>query len=218
MNLINSDEYRKFIHDEGFAFEKRKFKLYTFSRLLGNFEINKEKNSIMFFNKVKLIISSMDDNFCNYLMQTLLKFGEIRLGRNILQIDTVIAKNFEPADELKVVTRSPVTVYSTYLDNFGRKKTLFYHPDDKKFQELLEKNLIKKYQTIHSKLPEGRISVIHAGKKPKKVQVIYKGFKITGWMTAFDLYGDPMLLKIAYETGLGAKNSLGFGLIETIKK
>ncbi|MDK2900903.1 MAG: CRISPR-associated endoribonuclease Cas6, partial [Thermosipho sp. (in: thermotogales)] len=34
INMIDSSGYRKFIHDEGYVLGKRKFKLYTFSRLL----------------------------------------------------------------------------------------------------------------------------------------------------------------------------------------
>lgn len=216
LNMINNEEFRKFIHDKGYSFEKRVFKLYSFSRLIGNFEINAEKKEINFFDNVYLYISSYDDNFCYYIMEKLLTFGNIKIGKNVLEIEKVEAMNFVPADSLKVVTRSPVTVYSTYIYENGKKKTLFYHPDDFKFQEIVEKNIIKKYKAIHDKEPEGTIEIKHVGKSPKSVLVVYKGFKIKGWLTAFDLFGDPELIKIAYETGLGSKNSQGFGFIEKI--
>lgn len=216
LNLINDEEYRKFIHDQGFIYEKRRFKLYTFSRLLGKFRINKTNNTISFEDEVKLIISSYDDSFCYYLMEKLLKFEEVSLGRNKLYVKGIETINFEPDGILKVVTKSPVTTYSTIITESGSKKTFFYHPDDYKFKEILEKNIVKKYKAIHKKEPKGRIEIKHVGTNPKKVVLTYKGFKITAWMTAFDLCGDSELLKIAYETGLGAKNSQGFGLVERI--
>lgn len=216
LNMINNDEFRKFIHDSGYYFEKRKFKMYSFSRLMGKFEIDFEKKEINFFDNVYLHISSYFDNFCYYIMEKLLTFESIKIGKNILEVDKIETINFIPTDSLKVVTRSPVTAYSTYLDENYKKKTLYYHPDDPKFKEILEKNIIKKYKAIYNEEPSKSIEIKHVGKSPKSVVVIYKGIKIKGWLTAFDLYGDPELIKIAYETGLGGKNSQGFGFIEKV--
>jgi len=219
LNLINDEEYRKFVHDKGFSYQKRKFKLYTFSRLLGKFQIDKERKTISFNKNANFIISSYDENFCYYLMEKLMQFRDIKIGRNNVRVQNVEVENYIPEKELKVVTRSPVTIYSTYFDENSSKKTLFYHPDDYKFRELLEKNIIKKYMAIFKKEPEGRIEIKHVGKSPKKVMIIYKNFKIIGWLTAFDLYSNNKeLLKIAYDSGLGAKNSQGFGLVDVVKK
>ncbi|HCF38659.1 MAG TPA: CRISPR-associated endoribonuclease Cas6 [Thermosipho africanus] len=217
LNLIDDEEYRKFIHDEGFSFFKRKFKLYTFSRLMGEFSLDSKSRTISFKDNAFLIISSYDDNFCYYLMKKLLEFKDIKIGRNIVNVKKVEIVDFKPdGEQLKVVTRSPVTAYSTVIDENSSKKTIFYHPDDFKFKELLEKNIEKKFIAIYGKEPEGKINITHVGKLPKKVVLKYKKFKIVGWMSAFDLSGDPELLKIAYDTGLGSKNSQGFGLIERV--
>jgi CRISPR-associated endoribonuclease Cas6 len=41
---------------------------------------------------------------------------------------------------------------------------------------------------------------------------------IKGWFGIYEKDGDPRLLKLAYSTGLGAKNSQGFGMIDVIKE
>ena len=147
-----------------------------------------------------------------------MQFRDVKIGRNDVKVKNVEVENYIPEKELKVVTRSPVTVYSTYFDENSSKKTIFYHPDDYKFKELLERNIIKKYIAVFGKEPEEKIEINHVGKFPKKVYVIYKGFKIVGWLTAFDIYSENKeLLKIAYDTGLGAKNSQGFGLVDVVK-
>lgn len=33
LNWIHDEEYSKFIHDEGYSYEKRRYKLYSFSKL-----------------------------------------------------------------------------------------------------------------------------------------------------------------------------------------
>jgi CRISPR-associated protein, Cas6 family len=37
-------------------------------------------------------------------------------------------------------------------------------------------------------------------------------------MCPLTIEGNPDLIKLAYESGLGEKNSLGFGMIEVVKK
>ncbi|ONN28069.1 hypothetical protein XJ44_00555 [Thermosipho affectus] len=216
LNLISNDDFKSFIHDQGYIYEKRKFKLYTFSRIYGKFSIDKEKGKITFFDSANFIVSSYDDMFCRYLAERFLSFENIYLGGNFVSPKSIEVDYFESKNSLKTITKSPVTVYSTYLDENGKKKTLYYHPDDPKFKQIIEQNIYKKYYSIYKKEPKGFIKIKHVGKNPKRIVVYYKGFKIVGWMTAFDLFGDEELIKIAYEAGIGAKNSQGFGLLEKI--
>ncbi|MDN5332516.1 MAG: CRISPR-associated endoribonuclease Cas6 [Tepidanaerobacteraceae bacterium] len=51
----------------------------------------------------------------------------------------------------------------------------------------------------------------------KYCKVIYKDVIIKGWMGVYILKGDPVLLKIAYDAGLGSKNSQGFGCFEILE-
>ncbi|HSH36183.1 hypothetical protein, partial [Schnuerera sp.] len=42
------DELANFLHGEGFQNKKRRFKMFTFSRIKGNYTLNKSKGSIIF--------------------------------------------------------------------------------------------------------------------------------------------------------------------------
>jgi len=44
----------------------------------------------------------------------------------------------------------------------------------------------------------------------------YKNVYVKGWMGIYDVETTPELLELAYYTGLGAKNSQGFGCFEII--
>jgi CRISPR-associated endoribonuclease Cas6 len=54
-------------------------------------------------------------------------------------------------------------------------------------------------------------------KKLKKRVVIYKDYVIKGWDGEFLVEGSKELMDIAYNAGIGSKNSQGFGCVE-IKK
>lgn len=59
-----------FLHDTGFYGSGRQFKLFTFSRLLGQFQII--DGQIVFFPPVRLIVSSPVEAFCQSLVNGLL--------------------------------------------------------------------------------------------------------------------------------------------------
>ncbi|WP_461207283.1 CRISPR-associated endoribonuclease Cas6 [Clostridium sp. DL1XJH146] len=219
LNYLSNKEYQTFIHDEGFKREKRNFKLYTFSRPQGNFSINKDNNTIDFKKELELIISSVDDNLIKYFINESISNEVIRLGRNNVYIEEikVINKRYEPGD--KFYTKSAITIYSTF-QNEERKKTYYYSPYESEFEELIRNNLIKKYISYYGKEPQSKEFTIKiaSGKKPREMWLVYKGFKIKGWHGEFILDGSKELLKIAYDTGLGAKNSQGFGCVEICDK
>ena len=48
-------------------------------------------------------------------------------------------------------------------------------------------------------------------KKDKKI-IIYKGTVIKAWMGSYVLESEPQILELSYYTGLGSKNSQGFGM------
>jgi CRISPR-associated endoribonuclease Cas6 len=42
------------------------------------------------------------------------------------------------------------------------------------------------------------------------------GTKIRGWLAPFTVEGSNELIRLGYETGFGARNSMGFGMAEAI--
>lgn len=203
------------IHNRGFTFEKRNFKLFTFSRLLGKTRINKDLFSIS--TPFKLIISSPYKEILQSLAENLIKKQELRLGDNELYLES-ISVSFAPEmkDTVSIRMLSPVTVYSTLTTPDGRKKTYYYNPKEKEFSELIRQNIIKKYLAFYSKPPSSQEFAIEPVKVTREDEKIisYKGFIIKGWMGRYRLSGAKELLQLAYDAGIGAKNSQGFGCFE----
>lgn len=215
LNWLSDENYQKFIHDTGYKAGKRIYKLYTFSRLQGKFDINKEDKTITYYDEARLEVASQDDKFLSYLVNGIIMKESVRLGSSIVQIKDVKCEKNILETGVKVYTKSPVVVYSTF-QNEDKKKTYYYSPFEDEFNELIRKNLIKKYEAAFGQLPEDanfRVRAIKNSKLKEKV-LIYKDTVVKGWIGEFVLEGSKELINIAYNSGLGSKNSQGFGCIE----
>ncbi len=223
LKSIDDEQYRTFIHDQGYHYEKRQFKLFTFSKLNGKYKLSMDRKFIDFEKEIMLIVSSSQESFIKQLEQGI-KTKTIRLGSNELQVTKLIVKEESlivkeeslVGDYLKVRTLSPVVAYSTIIEA-GKKKTLYYTPQDEQFSKVLRENIIKKYKSIYGERPlqnEDFEVLAIATEKYQKSVVYYKNFIINGYSGNYVLLGNPVLIQFALEAGLGGKNAQGFGCVE----
>lgn len=219
LNWIENEEYQKFIHDQGFKVENRKYKLYTFSKLQGRFTMDSKNKKIIYHSGVNLLISSYDERLLSCIVNSLIIKHKIRILDYDVEIDNIetYCRNVD-SNEIKVYTKSPITVYSTFQVN-DKNKTYYYSPYEEEFGQLIQRNLINKYVAFHGKEPDDKNFSIELldRRKPKESAIIYKNILIKGWSGEFLLKGSKELLNIAYQAGVGSKNSQGFGCIECIK-
>ncbi|MGB9881798.1 MAG: CRISPR-associated endoribonuclease Cas6 [Methanomassiliicoccales archaeon] len=210
-----SPELSTFLHDHGFLVGKRTFKLFTFSRLHGKFFLNEKNGTIVFVPPVYLTVSSPIDKFVSELANTLVHKDELFLGKNKLRVQS-IRVHPEPklSENIKIKMLSPVTVYSTLLTADGKKKTYYYSPYETEFADLIDKNLRKKYMALYRKKPRARKLEIVPLERPHQKLLRYRGTVIKAWFGYFSLKGNLKILQLAYDTGVGSKNSQGFGMFE----
>jgi CRISPR-associated endoribonuclease Cas6 len=208
-----SPSLSRFLHEKGFAYGKRMFKMFTFSRLLG--KCRKEGDYLLFEKDVALCLSSPIERFIEDIANTIIRSGAFRIGPSKL---SVVKLEFpdEPKfrNNMKIRTLSPITVYSTVFMQNGRKRTYYYSPYEDEFSILATENLRKKAYVLNKKKIKSDVDVI-----PLKVMervVMYKDTIVRGWSGIFSIKGPISLMRIAYETGLGAKNPEGFGMFEVI--
>lgn len=187
--------------------------MFTFSRLEGRFLIDRERKTITYFEKAQLHISTIEDKFIEYVVNNLLLEGIDIRGERI-HVDKIELK-LNTTNFGKIITKSPIVTYSTFVVN-SRKKTYYYNPKEKEFQEILANNLVKKYIAYFGKEPKNKYFEITPVSNLKESIVIYKGTVIKGWNGIFKISGSDELINIAYDTGLGSKNSQGFGCFEFI--
>lgn len=210
----------KKLHNKGISdsLTKRRFKFFTFSRII---PLDKHfiRNGLLYIrNSASLIVASSLDDFIYSLSENLTKIGYFSLGNSKMLVQSVSLESLpEYEDVLQIRTLSPITIYTTFSTVDGRKKTYYYCPFEKEYSEQIILNLEKKYRALTGKkLNEGYIKPLKVSNSNERI-IIYKGTVIKGWDGIFEISLPYELFKLAFETGLGAKNSQGFGCIEIWK-
>lgn len=210
----------KFIHDQGIAYNERIFRLFTFSRLLGRYELSKDRRWIRFHEGCDLIVSSPLDEVLRSVASTLLKRPTMNIGFNLVSLTSIEAIMVSPVgSRVTVRVLSPIVAYSTLKRFDGRKYTLYREPRETEFSELVHQNLIRKAGALAlwRGQPEGEHSEFRMVAKNTRQHVLkYKDFIIKGSSGVFKMYGDAKLLSLGIESGFGSKNSQGFGCVEII--
>jgi CRISPR-associated endoribonuclease Cas6 len=219
-NNLSDYDYRRFLHEEGYQYEKRKFKLFTFSRLEGRFRMERERRRIFFDSPFRLVVSSAVDKFITDLAETLIRAELLTMGRNVVEVSGIsVQKDPDFTDKLQIKMISPMVTYSTIEEN-GQKTTHYYSPWSSQFSEHTRNNLIKKHQLIHGSFPStDQFTIFPNGNRERDFRRIisFKGNPVSAWAGIYWLVGNPELIKVAYHTGLGSKNSQGFGCFEVVR-
>lgn len=140
---------------------------------------------------------------------------------------------------------SPLTV-SVPEEKNGKLIPHYLKADDPRLCDALRNNILNKYRSLycksdcqshhpresecHSDLPsdtkfrctldEKFIATRGGPEKISKLITIKQGredeTKVRGFMCPLTIEGNPALIALAYESGLGEKNSLGFGMLEVL--
>jgi len=211
------EEVAGFIHDTGFTRGRRSFRLFTFSRLMGRYAIDRAGGNIAFTGDVRLVISSPYAEFVDSLGQVILNSQRLRLGRDYVRLQSVKAdEHTVETDEIVVRTLSPITAYSTVERPDGSSFTYYFEPREGEFGRLLGHNLVRKMEAFTGQTFEADDSFrLVALTRPCKLCIVrYAGGVIKGYTGHFHLAGDRRLLQMGLDAGFGAKNSQGFGLCE----
>ncbi len=225
-------QFSKFLHKQGYFFEKKKFKLFTFSRLLlSGFRLLGDR-LILLDDEISLVVSFFIDDALLHFIKGLFMEQQLILGDNVSHVGFTV-KNVEslpdPDFNETAVFRclSPITVGKPRDDN-GKLRADYISPGHPNFKSLFFKNLIDKYlaatgdnaipsndsnsfsdndlRFILLSQPRSRLVRIKAN-TPQETRV--KGFEFD-----FELEAPVELLRFGYNAGFGEKNSLGFGCVE----
>lgn len=208
-----TEELGTFFHNEGFAYEKRSFKMFSFSRLISKYKRNIEDKTMTFENPVHFYLTTVVSELVESFGSSLLMKDDLWIGKEQIEITEVKASPvILPESNVVLRTVSPISVYSTFQKPDGKKVTMYYEPGDQDFNEQITQNLIKKYQAFYGKEITGVVKLKPLGKVAMH-RSYYKGFPIKGVMGRFKAEGTPALIKIGMEAGFGSKGSQGFGCV-----
>ncbi len=228
-----SPEYARWLHDQGYQSRDERFmKLFTFSRLdIPRVRLSGKTLQAGDDRPWSLQISSpMEEEFVqNFVLglfhqQKMEIGGQGAVGRFLIEsVEALPAPKF--AERMHGKTLSPMVV-STMREHKGKLHSYYYRPTDPELAEALRNNLIAKFELVHHRPcenPHLQISFdMHYFKrrqgKVTKLLHIKEGTaeetKVKAFEMPFEMAGNPQLIKIGWECGLGDKNSLGFGMVE----
>lgn len=212
---MKNKELQVQIHDRGYSLGYKKFKLFTFSRIFGAYSIEPVKGLITFNSPIKLTVSSVNDSFLSSFLQEVMTSEGVYLnGTKLYLISFEPIKPIIKYTELQIEMLSPLTVYKTQ-QNGGNKYTNYLTPWDEGFVDLIKSNLLSKFRALYSDkdLGDQRVNLIPLFDKDLKFQKIirFKSTIIKSWLGTYRFSAPIKLLEHAYFSGIGVKNSEGFG-------
>lgn len=210
--LSTDSAYSHFVHNVGKTFGGRAFKLFCFSELKGKHFVREKQ--IIYLSKVTLTIRSIDAYFIQVLFSYFSSAKNLRLGDNTVEVcDLKLSDRHIFSDSIRVQTLSPITVYLTKDDGH----TEYFTPEDERFYRSVENNARRKWISYHGSDEGFSLQISPAGGTGYTRRATrFKNTFITAWHGTFVLTGNPATLDFLYHTGLGSKNSQGFGMFTEI--
>ncbi|MDX2032795.1 MAG: CRISPR-associated endoribonuclease Cas6 [Blastocatellia bacterium] len=224
-------DYAAFLHDEGFAvdgYEERgerpsskRFKFFVFSRLAQRNKRISRDRIVLNDSLATWQIGSPMDEMMGALAESLMVNREVRIGDRfseaVFQVAGIdIEEPPPPSARLRGETLSPLFVAVDETDGAGKRVKHHLRADDPRFESCLAANLCEKYRALTGIAPEAEELAFRFTEPPRSQLVQYRGTNHKSWMGRFTLTGDPALLRLAWEAGLGEANSKGFGMIRAL--
>lgn len=201
-----------FWHDNGFG-DMTKFKGFCFSGLNGKYSVNKEAKKLCFENNIYLEIRSPVFSFIDAMQRSFEVHPYINLFDTRLEIVSAELENRHFQNEsayFKAVT--PVVVHTTADD----RHTYYYSPEEDEYYIRICNNANKKYKSITGE--QAPDVYIRPAGEFKKTVTKYKEFYINGYTGEFEIKTTIKMLEFIYNSGLGEKNSQGFGFTESVER
>lgn len=216
---IFSKQIAEILHNRGFLFGKRSFKLFTFSRILekgirqGDKLVFKRQISFYFSSPLLKITEDFGMRALNSSTFNLLGQQLFVSGLEIVTPPAITETNL-----IKML--SPMTIHSTLRKGDGTRKCYYYKPVEAEFSKLIKENAKKKYYLINNNEPTDlhlEVKPFHFSVKENLCVVKFKQTPIEGYTGIFELKGSKELIQTTYDAGIGDKNPEGFGMWELWK-
>ena len=213
--MIQDESFADFLHNEGFG-ESRKFKLFTFSLIKGAYTFHKKDKTLHFKDVFHFDVSSVIEPFIEALLKYLTKRKTFTLNHCKIHLEKYrILTHQIKQPQVDIEMLSPIVAYHTIKDELGKSKTQYYKPSDPEFNALINQNFKRKYKAYTPlDLPEDIfIEPLDVSEKDELI-IRYKNHIIIAYKGKYRLKGHPRYLNFLIHTGLGSKNSMGFGMFK----
>ena len=208
-SLLSKDELGNFYHNDGYHYDKKTFKCFTFSQLFGKYKI--ENKHLIFDKYFYFYISSQDEKFLEHIYKILLLNENLLIAHQTVKIEDISIINLQPFSGIKricIETLSPMLIYST-TDNFST----YYKPSNKESINFIKNNFQDKCIAYNYPLKE-LVFKINNIVYEKRRMMKFKNCYYECYMTKLEIETNYETLLLIYNCGISSKGSCGFGMID----
>jgi len=226
----SSTEYATQLHNAANLNFGKSFKHFCFSQLYPQHSFVKDGAIHLNGDRIIWYVGMSIDDTLKHFIVGLFEKREFFIGndRNRFMVQFV-----ELLPEPKYTQRmnfrmlSPVTA-SIPVKNFGKLQARYLFADDPQLSDILRSNILERYKALYHRLPENQSFFVKpdaeyidkrgGAQKVSKLITIKEGTeaetRVRGFLCPLTIEGNPELIKLAYDSGLGEKGSMGFGMLE----
>lgn len=217
--------FSDFLHSEGYTIGSKHFKLFNYSPLgFGKPTLWKEK-SLFEINtdQITLNVSFHLADAAEKFIIGLFNNQQVYVGDKFNGLDMTVVQVERLPDPLlqKTMDYSTLSSVVVSLGSEESKYAKYIPPGDDFYAVLLRKNLWNKYSSAPNanQLPEDFEFGFKPTSEPKSKLATMKPYtpqqtRVRGFMFDFSLTCPPEIHRLILSTGLGEKNSMGFGWCE----
>ena len=211
--------FAKWLHEHGYSYNGRRFKNFTFSHMrIPEREITGDRIHIR-GERADMQIAFAVDRAVEHFIAGLFDNQEFSIGDDtsradfsIENVETLVEPGFQ--NTLRLRCLSPICVSR---GNAGASAT-YLGPDAADYAERIAENLRNKLGSMSADpVPEQPLTLRPLGAAKSRLIHIKSGkqgaTRVRAFQFPLELGGPAELLRVAYQAGLGEKNSLGFGCV-----
>jgi len=216
-------EYTEWLHQNGYTNDKKQFRMFTFSHLqIPKLRMEGDR-MVLQSEQACFYISFLPERTTEEFIRGVFSSQFFDLGDRISKVHCSIQSLAVVAlpdfkETMIFQTISPMVI-SGRLDN---GHVTYLSPEEPNAAQLLSETLRAKYLAYYGK-PfeedfESGFKLLTPVKRKKitiKAGTLQQTY-IVGYMVRFSLRLPIELMKLVYETGVGEKGSMGFGMVENI--
>jgi CRISPR-associated endoribonuclease Cas6 len=226
--IANGDaKYAEWLHQNGFKMEGKQFRLFTFSNfIIPQKTIDKEHARLIIRgNSASFIISFLPERSTEEFVKGIFADQHFSIGNHDCKAEFLI-QNIEllpQPDFCRSFTGTTISPICITLKNDNGKLD-YIAPDSPLAPELIKNNLLNKYFAFYGKPYDKELFFVWKTLDVPRSKLITiktntpQQTKVRGFHCKFSLFTIPELMNIAYNAGIGEKNSMGFGMVEEIGK
>ncbi len=223
-------EFSTWLHERGFGFQGKQYKLFTFSPLQPQrYQIDQKGRAfILTQGPTQLLLSFYIDEAMQHFIMGLFKdqrfalqSGRFTANFTVTGIEMLAKPVF--AERMRFQLLTPLCISHQEED---KKYADYLSPEDDGYAQLLLQNLLHKQNALHPQLAATHSATdidfpfdFQLCSTPRSKLLTIKGIQVRGFLFDFEVAAPAELLELGYYAGFGEKNSgLGMGMVRVKKE